>query len=231
MGCFFKSQWIDYEAGALELREGEVHLWRICPSKFFVRYLSLEELRRYQRIVNEEVKISYCSAQGGLRKIASAYMGCLPEEVRMSRGPRGKPYVPGGPQFNLSHSAGMILAAFSSSPVGVDVESTQRRVEARAVARKFFFPDEIRRVEMTKAGSQSLMFLRYWICKEAMVKLSGDGIYYGLRYGRVDLASDHRSSGTYKGRLVCLQEFRLSHHLIAALASWQPLQANGFFRI
>jgi 4'-phosphopantetheinyl transferase len=231
MGCFFESQWINYEAGALELRGQTVHLWRICPSKFFVRYLSLEELWSYQRIVNEEVKISYCSAQGGLRKIASVYMGCLPEEVRMSRGPRGKPYVPGGPQFNLSHSAGMILAAFSSSPVGVDVESTQRRVEAGAVARKFFFPDEIRRVEMTEVGSQSLMFLRYWICKEAMVKLSGDGIYHGLRYGRVDLASDHRSSGTYKGQLVCLQEFRLSHDLIAALASWQPLQANGFFRI
>ena len=78
---------------------------------------------------------------------------------------------------------------------------------------------------------KTLTFLRYWVCKEAIVKLSGDGIYYGLRYARVDLASDGRSRGAYKGREVWLREFRPAKDLVAALASWEPLEAKGFFRI
>ena len=78
---------------------------------------------------------------------------------------------------------------------------------------------------------RKLTFLRYWVCKEAMVKLSGDGIYHGLRYARVDLAADGRSHGTYQGRKVSLWEFRPLHDLVAALASWEPVGAKGFFRI
>jgi phosphopantetheinyl transferase len=84
---------------------------------------------------------------------------------------------------------------------------------------------------MLEGPIKALTFLRYWVCKEAIVKLSGDGIYYGLRYARVDLTSDGRSRGDYKGRNVWLREFRPAKDLVAALASWEPLEAKGFFRI
>ena len=231
MTSFLHFEWIDYELGNPELLAQGVHFWQIRPSHVFVQYLNREESLRYEKIAHQEAKISYCSAQGGLRKIVSAYMDCLPQAVKMRRGRRGKPYVPGAPQFNLSHSEGMIIAAFSSSPVGLDVESARRTVQAEGIARKFFFDEEIRRVELSDASIKTLTFLRYWVCKEAIVKLSGDGIYHGLRYAQVDLSIDGRSHGAYKGRKVWLNEFRPSHDLVAALASWQPLEAKGFFRI
>jgi phosphopantetheinyl transferase len=80
-------------------------------------------------------------------------------------------------------------------------------------------------------AERKLTFLRYWVCKEAMVKLSGDGIYHGLRHTRVDLAADGRSGGTYQGRKVFLWEFQPADDLVAALASWKPVEAKGFFRI
>jgi hypothetical protein len=64
-----------------------------------------------------------------------------------------------------------------------------------------------------------------------MVKLSGDGIYHGLRHARVALSNDGRSHGAYQGREVSLREFRPAPDLVAALASWEPVEAKGFFRI
>ena len=159
-------------------------------------------------------------------------MGCLPGEVDMRRERRGKPYVPGAPDFNLSHTAGRTFAAFSSRPVGLDVESAQPEGSYGGSGEEVFFArgdrtDSIR----VEAPIKALTFLRYWVCKEAIIKLSGDGIYYGLRYARVDLSSDGRSRGEYKGREVRLREFRLANDLVAALASWEPLEAKGFFRI
>jgi phosphopantetheinyl transferase len=231
MRSFLRSEWIDYELGNPGSLGQGVHFWQIRPSHLFVQYLNPEESLRYERIVHPEAKISYCSAQGGLRKIVSAYVGCPPEAVRMRRGRRGKPYVAEAPHFNLSHSEGMIIAAFSSSPVGLDVESARRTVQGEGIAEKFFFDDEIKRVELSEASIKSLTFLRYWVCKEAIVKLSGDGIYHGLRHARVDLSTDGRSRGAYRGERVWLNEFRLAPDLVAALASWQPLEVKGFFRI
>ncbi len=231
MGSFLQPRWNDYEVGDLAIPARGVHFWQIRPSDVFVRYLNPAELLRYERIVNEEAKCSYGSAQSGLRKIVASYMGCLPEEVDMRRERRGKPYVPGAPEFNLSHTAGWMFAAFSSKPVGLDVESASRTVRADALARKFFSVEETDRLNMCGGPIKALTFLRYWVCKEAIVKLSGDGVYYGLRYARVDLASDGRSRGDYKGREIWLREFRPAKGLVAALASWEPLGAKGFFRI
>jgi 4'-phosphopantetheinyl transferase len=231
MEVFLQSEWLDYGVGNLVIPAQGVHLWQIRPSNVFIRYLRPAESLHYERIVNEEVKSSYGSAQGGLRRIVAFYMDCLPEDVDMRREMRGKPYVPGAPEFNLSHTAGEMFAAFSLSPVGLDVESARRRVHAEALARRFFSREEIRRLEISDAPIKSLTFLRYWVCKEAMVKLSGDGIYHGLRHARVDLAAGGRSCGAYHGRQVWLWEFRPSQDLVAALASWEPLEAKGFFRI
>jgi 4'-phosphopantetheinyl transferase len=231
MDSFLQAEWIDYEVRDLVIPARGLHLWQIRPSRVFVGYLNAVELLRYERIANEEVKGSYGSAQGGLRRIVGFYTGCLPEEVDMCRERRGKPYVPGAPEFNLSHTAGRMFAAFSSSPVGLDVESAGRAVRSEALARKFFFDKERIQLKTLEDPIKALTFLRYWVCKEAIVKLSGDGIYYGLRYARVDLAPDGRPRGNYKGREVWLREFRPAKDLVAALASWEPLEAKGFFRI
>jgi 4'-phosphopantetheinyl transferase len=231
MDAFLAFEWRDYEGGDLEIPVSGVHLWLIEQSSDFVRYLSSAELLRYERIVNEEVRMSYGAAQGGLRRIVGVYTGRPPAEVAMRRKVRGKPYVAGAPEFNLSHTSGRMIAAFSSGPVGIDVESAGRSVQAGELARKFFFEEEIERVMRLEGAKRNLTFLRYWVCKEAIVKLSGDGIYHGLRQARVDLADDGRSQGGYQGREVRLREFRPAPDLVAALASWEPVEAKGFFRI
>jgi 4'-phosphopantetheinyl transferase len=231
MDPFLAFKWIDYEGDHLEIPVGGVHLWLIEPSAIYERYLDSAELLRYERILNPEVRASYSCAQGGLRRLAGIYMHRPAEQVTMRRQARGKPYVEGAPEFNLSHTRGKTIAAFSLDAIGIDVESGSRRVHAGELAARFFFQEETAQIMSVDEGERKLTFLRYWVCKEAMVKLSGDGIYHGLRYARVDLAADGRSCGTYQGRKVALWEFRPARDLVAALASWKPVEAKGFFRI
>jgi 4'-phosphopantetheinyl transferase len=231
MDPFLASEWMDYEGEHLEIPVGGVHLWMIEPSPIYERYLDSAELLRYERILNPAVRASYSCAQGGLRRLAGIYMHRSAEQVAMRRQARGKPYVEGAPEFNLSHTRGRTIAAFSLEAIGIDVESGSRAVHAGELATRFFFQEETAQIMSVDQAEKKLTFLRYWVCKEAMVKLSGDGIYYGLRYARVDLAADGRSCGTYQGRKVSLWEFRPARDLVAALASWEPVEAKGFFRI
>ena len=182
-------------------------------------------------MTNEEAKISFATSQGGLRTIAACYRNCEPSQIRLEREERGKPYLAGGPHFNLSHTAGRIFAAFSQQPLGLDVESANRRVHARELAAKFFSEQESAHIHSLDHVEAQAAFLRYWVCKEATVKLSGDGIYHGLREARVELGGEGISRGSYLGREVWLREFSPGENLLAALASWEPVEAKGFFRI
>jgi 4'-phosphopantetheinyl transferase len=231
MDPFLEFEWIDYDGVHLEIPVGGMHLWLLEPSSIYERYLDSAELLRYERILKPGVRSSYSCAQGGLRRLAGIYMQRPPEQVAMRRQARGKPYVEGAPEFNLSHTCGRTIAAFSREAIGIDVEAAGRAVHADELARRFFFPEETTRIMSVDQAERKLTFLRYWVCKEAMVKLSGDGIYHGLRHARVDLAADGRSGGTYQGRKVFLWEFRPADDLVAALASWKPVEAKGFFRI
>ncbi len=70
----------------------------------------------------------------------------------------GKPFFPDAPQvqFNLSHTAGAVLAALSDRPVGVDIERIRplsplaRRRLAEGTSQEAFFADWVRREAVGK---------------------------------------------------------------------------------
>lgn len=223
--------WTEPETGRLALADGEIHLWNLRPSHAYAKSLRPHELVRYQRMVNEEVKISYVTAQVGLREVAARYRGEAPENVVLRRGPQGKPFLSGGPEFNLSHTAGGIFAAFSNRPVGLDVESADRNVHAESLAEKFFSRKEVEYLLALPADQRNRAFLRFWVGKEATVKLSGDGIFLGLRDVEVELGEGGGSRGRYRGRDVWLHEFSPGGNLLACLATWQPDEVKCFFRL
>lgn len=207
------------------------HFWRIPESPRFAESLSASESDHWQALSNRESALRYASTQGGLRTILAGYLGGDPGSIAVKRGPFGKPYVDGAPEFNLSHSAGRICAVFSGAPVGLDVESRSRPVRGLALAEKFFRAEECGRLAASAGDRQRELFLRYWVCKEAIVKLAGDGIYHGLRDAAVDLDSGNAPRGTYRGKPVWLWEFSPAEGMLGALAAWQPCEVTGFFEI
>ena len=103
----------------------------------------------------------------------------------------GKPCLLHHPkiQFNLSHSGSMVMAAFSSCPVGCDVE---RKQKARMdVAKRFFAPEEqklLREAKTTK--EQDALFGRLWTLKESYLKVEGRGMAMPLNSFSFNLSGE-----------------------------------------
>lgn len=87
---------------------------------------------------------------------------------------KGKPSIIGHPDiyFNFSHSGNIALCALSNQPVGADVE-TLRKITPSLIR---FTMNDIEQTQINTSSNPTMQFLFYWTRKEALLKLTGDGI-------------------------------------------------------
>ena len=112
-----------------------------------------------------------------VRYLLRELWGLESQKYLIRKGEHGKPYIEGtglSVCFNLSHSGNYIVAAFSDLEVGVDFDHVVgMRLE---VARRFFHPAEIDRLECLTEELQSELFFSYWSVKESYLKYTGSGL-------------------------------------------------------
>ena len=90
-----------------------------------------------------------------------------PEAVKtIARTAEGKPYLPNGPHFSLSHSGSLAVLLTSDLPCGVDVEPVSRTLPPR-MQEKLLLPEEL---------AARRAFAWFWTRKEAVMKLTGFGL-------------------------------------------------------
>lgn len=91
----------------------------------------------------------------------------------------GKPFLADHPtiHFNLSHCRTAVACAVSRRPIGVDIES--RRPVSDALARHVLNAEEYHAV--ATAEDREIAFLTLWTRKEALLKLTGEGIRGNLK--------------------------------------------------
>ncbi len=90
--------------------------------------------------------------------------------------------------FSLSHSDGMVAAALSSSPVGVDIESLES-IKSERLQNRIFSESELA-VYNTLDGSQKKLFiLESWTQKESRFKQIG-----GKTFVPSSISSEHTKS-------------------------------------
>lgn len=228
------TEWNGEERGPAQahcLDAQTVHFWELRASGDWIPQLKTDEKQSLGKMTNPEVRSDYATTQAGLRQMLSHYRKEAPGDVNIERGPQGKPYVQGGPEFNLSHTHGGIYVAVSSQPIGLDVEAAERRVHGMELARKFFSAAEVYELDLLPPEEQNAAFIRRWVSKEAMVKLSGEGIFLGLREALTRTVAGRGMMGRFRGREVCLQEMWPQQSLRATLATWTPVEVKGFFRL
>ena len=86
----------------------------------------------------------------------------------------GKPFIPGGPAFNISHSVDMVvLAVISSGAVGIDIEKI-RPVDMADYSR--YLPEVANLPEEYDANRVNNIFFDCWTQKEAVLKGCGKGL-------------------------------------------------------
>ncbi|MGZ6125109.1 MAG: 4'-phosphopantetheinyl transferase family protein [Myxococcales bacterium] len=140
------------------------------------------EEERFRSFATDALRSRWGAARGILREVLGRTLGCRPSEVRFGYGTHGKPYVAGAPiRFNISHSGALAVIAVAGVEVGVDVELPRRR-RSDAIARRFYAPGEIERLFAEgDPDRRADAFFRLWTCKEAFLKVTGEGLSRSTR--------------------------------------------------
>ncbi len=173
---------------SLTLRAEEVHLWRAsldCDPLVLSRLeatLSSDELARADRFVFEKDRSHFVAARGILRELLGNYLKLSPAGLQFGYANRGKPSLEGGTgysslQFNLSHSGGLAVYAFSQGRrLGIDVERIRPQLAAEDIARRYFAAGELAELQALPPQSRADGFFLCWTRKEAYVKAHGAGL-------------------------------------------------------
>lgn len=94
------------------------------------------------------------------------------EWQKMEYNEHGKPFLPDGPFFSISHCKAGIAVAVDEQPIGIDIESI-RHADKDLIERTM--NEEEQRL-IRSAAQPDRMFTRLWTQKEAVVKAEGTGI-------------------------------------------------------
>jgi len=155
--------------------------------------LSAAERMRAQRFGTDLLRHRWIAGRATLRLLLGRALGVDPSAVTIRRGARGRPELAdarSGIDFNVSHTRGVALIAMArdlplGSRIGVDVERADREVGVDRLARKFLTARERQSLAPLALAERRTRFLRYWTCKEAMSKATGDGL--AAPFGRLDV--------------------------------------------
>ncbi|MBM3277460.1 MAG: 4'-phosphopantetheinyl transferase superfamily protein [Candidatus Handelsmanbacteria bacterium] len=173
---------------SLTLSESEIQVWQTTLPQTeeeaapFLTLLSADERTRANRFLVPHTRAAFAGARGALRLLLGAYLGADPAQLRFGYGPQGKPALEGGGlHFNLSHSGGLALCAFSLHlPLGIDVEQLRPQDTAAQLARRFFSAPEVAALEGMLPDRRAEAFFTCWTRKEAYLKARGEGLGLGL---------------------------------------------------
>lgn len=197
------------------LQPGEVHVWYLWAEHdpaadvlpLCQALLSDEEQARQQRLRQERDRRQFLLARTLVRVLLGRYAGVDPRAWVFATGRHGKPEIaePLGTlplRFNLSHTTGLVAAAFAlERAVGVDVEITSRRNAILDIARRFFSAQEAAYLSTLSADEQHSVFFDIWTLKEAYIKARGMGLALPLGAFSFHLSHEQPTSITFAPEL------------------------------
>lgn len=169
--------------GTLVAQAGELDAFRAL--------LSPEEIARAERLRQGRHRRRHIVAHARLRTVLGALVGLAPADLRFTYGPHGKPHLPGGPAFSLSHSGDrFVLAIARGGRVGIDVEVQRPVPRMERLVETRFSPGEVRHMQELPTGDREAAFFRIWTLKEAWLKALGTGLATRLASFTVDPRPD-----------------------------------------
>ena len=193
---------------------GEFHIYRVV-SEGDEKLLSGFEKEKCLSFSSISSRRTYLKGHSAARIITANYTKKDPSKLEFETAPEGKPFFKCTPHlhFNLSHFGEFVFIAFSSEPVGFDIENTTRKADFPRLAKRFF---DSRETELMNRSTkpEHIAFLELWTAKEAIIKLFGTGIASGLDKTLVLKEGE----GTYNQTRVHLTRY-ISGDFLGTLAS------------
>lgn len=140
--------------------------------------LNAEEIRRAKRFAFERDRSRFVRGRAIVRAVLAEVLGgSEPAALALQTVGQGKPTLLDHPEchFNLSHSGDQAVLAISEAPVGIDIESRDRRIDPHKLGQAVFCAPEMAAIERANGSTAHTLFFRFWTAKEAIMKLTGEG--------------------------------------------------------
>lgn len=227
-----------------ELGEETIHIWGVHVPDMQAHLdplhavLCEEEQDKAARLIRKPDQQSSIAARGALRVLLSGYTGIPATALEFSYSGNGKPSLvpPASDQlsdkqdrqeacdtitFNVSHSADWVVLAFGQKRnIGVDVEKIKREMDVKAIAARYFAPEEIALIDQAADGHA--MFFQLWARKEAYVKARGSGLFQELNGFSVPIEGGELPETGEWGRWI-FQRLEAGSKYAAAVVTDKPL--------
>lgn len=174
-------------SGRFDLSDGKIHVWLLhldAPTMVvdrFASFLTADEAARAARFRHDTDRRAFVVARGALRILLGRTLGTAPGSLRFRYGAYGKPSVTEGDkvEFSASDTEGLAMFALAREcELGLDVEKIRPMPDAARIAGAYFTAEEAAMLASTQADEDA--FFRYWVCKEAYVKATGEGLARAL---------------------------------------------------
>ena len=162
------------------LKHGVIDVWRADTAlqrDFILSKLSLldsNEKERYGSFHREEDRLCFAGGRIFTKILAGRYLGKETEEINVIFEKYMKPFIECGGElkYNISHSGGCILLAFSyGSEVGIDIEKKDDSFDVMSLINVLH---PVERTAVLESGNVDT-FYAIWTAKEAYIKAIGKG--------------------------------------------------------
>ncbi|WP_235950381.1 4'-phosphopantetheinyl transferase family protein [Phycicoccus flavus] len=190
--------------------------------------LSPDERARLDRLVRPGSRRRHLGARVLARWAMSRYLGVPPAVVEFAQGRFGRPVLADparGPDFNLTHTDGMIACAVTPrGRVGVDAETYPARPDSVRLVGKVLTERERALLLQAPPGARPGMLAEHWVLKEAYTKALGLGLHrpfdsFDIRDGGLGPALHDPHTDALPHRDWTLQLLRCGAGHVMALAS------------
>ncbi|MEV7415204.1 4'-phosphopantetheinyl transferase superfamily protein [Streptomyces sp. NPDC089919] len=149
-----------------------------------LRELLGSDWERYKRTPDPTVRYRFAAARLLIKYTAAAALGTEPEDLDLAYRLRGRPYLRGFDQIelSLSHTGDLMAVGLSrTGRIGVDVEAVGRSVRLELLKAQILTPAEAAEIAELPEEERVPHALRLWTLKEAYTKALGQGLRLGFK--------------------------------------------------
>lgn len=175
--CIAKMTYIEYNKPILYLAHTDCYSSDAILS--FRKLLSATEREKALKFKFVQDQHRYIVTHAMLRLILGGYLEIEPGKIEFISNDYGKPSLPEKFRkihFNLSHSKGLSVLAFSTkAEIGIDIEKIDPEFDFDLIANAHFSNDENTFIK-AENGQTRKRFYTVWTRKEALLKAVGTGI-------------------------------------------------------
>ena len=146
--------------------------------EIIIELLPPERLEKLLKYKSAESRNLSAAAYMLLRFAVKDFAG-LDEVPEFSFNEHGKPYFKGVDDlfFNLSHCKYGVVCGVSGQEIGVDIQDVRKVSDG--IIKKVMLPEEQQIISASADPERT--FAKIWSMKESCVKLSGEGLSFGLK--------------------------------------------------